>query len=681
MPFTPISWPVESTLQLCRVPWDGNYRDCVRFPSEAARTAYFAGLISESVKLDKMTFLKPGEPIMVNVPYSRAYTMNYCVVKNPELPVPGEVTPPTLYYFVTSVAYVAPNTTALTVELDVWQTYIFGVHFGRCFLEQGHWAIQKCGKMRDSSAYGSKILDAAKLREYATIAESLDIGNEYLIAYQQMHPIYREDAESVDSPWFIILAATTDLSANWGTMDAPSIKAAFPTDSDGLPGAIAYWAVDGNQASAVFQQLQNAPWVSKGILSVTLFPKDAITRLPSTPSSIGTIPAYRLTSIATDNGASLFYEDIHDIINEQLPERYRGLLKFHTFPYSVVELSNHEGTPTLLKPELCVGSRQWFRRLVAFPQPFTRIMVYPAIYGLSVDAETETVHEFRRPNNTPSYLTGYIGAGLDNAVYFNDFPQFSLTNDGYLNYMASTRNTRAYQYEAAGWSQSKASAYYNNTLTNELASLDTAQENKNIQNVQDAANMAIGAVGAIADMNYGGAVAGLVGGGVNLVGGNLQFMNNQELQRGIANNNALTAEFAARGDYQIAISGINAAVQDAALTPPSVVGQMGGNGFNAKNGLFNVEFRVKMPDAAHIVAVGEYWLRYGYACRRFMQPPQNLQCMDHATYWKTKECYLDSAQADEGAKQVIRGIMEKGVTVYNDPSDIGRLDFADNKPL
>ena len=679
MPFTPISWPISSTLQLCRVPWDGNYRDCVRFQSEAARTAYFNGLSGESVKLDKMTFLKPGEPIMVNVPYSRAYTMNYCVVKNPELPVPGEVTPPTLYYFVTSVAYVAPNTTALTVELDVWQTYIFGVHFGRCFLERGHYAARMAYRYTLSYRNGEVVgRSPYSLKEYATIAESLDIGNEYRVTKQTWHSF----ENGTDAPWIAIFAATTDLSANWGTMDAPSLRTADGGDYDGLIGGIDYWAVDGADAPRLFRALRNAPWVSKGILSVTLFPKMAFHSINIDGSTtIGGVPARRMDGIIDVSSTSFFSETPMDDIMESLPARYSWLVKFATFPYSVIELTGYSGNNVLYKPEMFTNQPAWFNMASTFPAPFTRINVYPANYGegaLNEVIQERDYHDSANRKRTRLYLHGN---GFDNSLVFSDFPQFALTNDAYISYMASTRNTRAYQYETAGWSQSKASAYYNNTLTNELASLDTAQQNKDIQNVQDAANMAVGAIGAIADMNYGGAVAGLVSGGVNLVGGNMQFQNNQALQRGIASNNASVAEFAARGDYQNAISGINAAVQDAALLPPSVIGQQGGNGFNVANGLYGVEYRVKMPDDAHIREIGEYWLRYGYAYNAFMQPLQNLQYMSRATYWKVKECYLDSAQADEGAKQVIRGIMEKGVTVYNDPSDIGRLDFADNRPL
>lgn len=673
MPFTPISWPVESTLQLCSVPWDGNYRDCVRFPSEAARTAYFNGLAGESVKLDKMTFLKPGEPIMVNVPYSRAYTMNYCVVKNPELPVPGEVTPPTLYYFVTSVAYVAPNTTALTVELDVWQTYIFGVHFGRCFLERGHWAAARGFYY---ARYSSGEFAPSGLQAYSTVAESLDIGSEYRIVKQEWHTL--EDGSS--NPWAIIIATTTDLTANWGTMDAPSLSTAQGGDYDGVVGGMSYFAVDGADADRLFRDLRNAPWVSKGILSVTLYPKRSLPEW-HLDATIGTVRCMTLHNQINTPSTTFFKETPMGDIMDRLPDRYGWLVKFATYPYSVIELTAYNGANVLYKPELFDHPTVWFNLAGTFPAPFTRVCVYPDFYGRATVSEVSQERTYHDSANRQRNRLTMQGNGFDSALWISDFPQFPLTNDSYINYMASTINTRLYQYNSAGWGLAKSNTYADLALSNTQASLDTAQRNKDIQNVQDAANMAVGAIGAIADMNYGGAVAGLVSGGVNLVGGNMQFQNNQALQQGIATANYETAQYANQGDYENAIAAINAAVQDAALMPPSVVGQQGGNGFNIANGLFGVEYRLKMPDESHIREVGEYWLRYGYAFNAFMQPPQNLRSMTNATYWKVKECYLDSAQADEGAKQVIRGIMEKGVTVYNDPADIGRLDFADNKPL
>jgi hypothetical protein len=55
--------------------------------------------------------------------------------------------------------------------------------------------------------------------------------------------------------------------------------------------------------------------------------------------------------------------------------------------------------------------------------------------------------------------------------------------------------------------------------------------------------------------------------------------------------------------------------------------------------------------------------------------------MSKFTYWKLTETYITAATIPESFKQVIRGIFEKGVTVWADPSYIGNTDLADNAIL
>ena len=75
MPFSPIEWPTDSQVMLCKVPWDASYKDVVYIVSHNARNDYFRGVAqdSESVKIKHMTYLKPREPGTVNVPYSTSY--------------------------------------------------------------------------------------------------------------------------------------------------------------------------------------------------------------------------------------------------------------------------------------------------------------------------------------------------------------------------------------------------------------------------------------------------------------------------------------------------------------------------------------------------------------------------------------------------------------------------------
>ena len=82
---TPFSWAIQSRVTLCRVAWDDSYKDVVSFESPEKRTEYFDSLKSESIVLDNYTYLKPNEPINIDVPFHKAYTFNYLIVDNPKL--------------------------------------------------------------------------------------------------------------------------------------------------------------------------------------------------------------------------------------------------------------------------------------------------------------------------------------------------------------------------------------------------------------------------------------------------------------------------------------------------------------------------------------------------------------------------------------------------------------------
>jgi hypothetical protein len=45
------------------------------------------------------------------------------------------------------------------------------------------------------------------------------------------------------------------------------------------------------------------------------------------------------------------------------------------------------------------------------------------------------------------------------------------------------------------------------------------------------------------------------------------------------------------------------------------------------------------------------------------------------------ETYISQGNMPESVKKVIRGIFEKGVTVWADPKDIGVVDMGSNMPL
>lgn len=671
--FTPVTWPTASRVTFYKVPWDAAYKDVVRFASAEERDAYFDGLASDSIELDKLTYLKPNQPIKIPIPYSKAYTYNYCVVENPTLPVPGEVTPPVLYYFVTSVAFTAPNTSYMELQLDVFQTYHFNVCFGRSFVERGHVAMQ--AELNTVTDRGGTV-EPWVLRRYLTAAESLDIGGEYLVCDTQHNDVSYKDGSGDDGYWGIIMS-TVDLESDWGSITDPNLKTATGQIADGIAGGCNVYMVSSSALVSLMNVLKDSSWVSKGIISITLFPKRLLS--PGDAVSIGGVDGYKLG----DSQTNVLFANINGTANRIMSGialRYRNLHKFLTYPYSVIELNNYNGSPVLLKPDLMNTDDMTLEAKACAVPPFIRLGIYPWNYGAS-ESNAPFHYMYQNMDGNNHDATIFMGAFLDVAVWFSDWPQLSIVNDAYISYLASNARTLLYNYNTAGWTLSKQQRATDLTYDQTMATLANNQNNQDLKNIAGVAHTAMNGVSALAGGNALGALTGTLGSGIDLVAGNMQFQNNQDLAYGIASQNASLARFTAKGDYENAISGMVAAVQDASLLAPSVVGQSGGDGFALKNGLIGVTTKYKTVDACHQHIIGEYWLRYGYAVREFMPIPQNLKCMTKFTYWKMSETYLTCANADEGAKDVIRGIFEKGVTVWSNPADIGNIDLADNEPL
>jgi hypothetical protein len=305
-----------------------------------------------------------------------------------------------------------------------------------------------------------------------------------------------------------------------------------------------------------------------------------------------------------------------------------------------------------------------------------RLALFPYKYG---SAYAYDDNEYRWADligiNKNKFDHGY---NIDTAIWFDNFPQFSITNDNYLLYLAGTVHTREYNYQAAGWQQSKS----NMQLKREYSNFGMRQANQ-VQNFQLQKAMSIasggaGAVGALLGGNIAGAIGGAIGTVMNVWGSSQQFQNNLITEGTINNENFNLANQIIEGDYQNAIAGINATVQDAALIQPSQSGANSGNGFNIANGYFGYDIRYKTPNRRYLFILSNYWGRYGYAYHETIKPPKNLKCMKYFTYWKMKDTYITSAKADEGSKNILRAIFERGVTVWNNPGEIGQISPLDN---
>lgn len=696
--FNYASWNESTTLKLCNVPWNNDYRDIVKFPNRAALNAYIDALPSDEPNMTA-TYAKPEQPVTLDVPFNRALRYNYLRARNAAQPtvIGGEDIARDFYYFVTSVTYVAPNTTRLTLQLDAWQTFGFEATFGNCYIDRGHIGIANVNAF---SNYG---------RDFLTVPEGLETGGEYRVSYANYTDVMSYDKD-------VLVVSSVNLNADPGTVDDPKLQSATGGYFQNIPSGAGVYIFTTHAFVNFMDYFKEKPWITEGIISATLIPKmtryfpDFVykTRTLENPSG-GT----QIDSSVNTSNRHVFHNlatNWRNRVSTTIPARYRHLTKFLTFPYLAIELTMSQGTPVILKPESwkTVHARVW-ERYVLTP-PGQRISIHPINYNSDTETDAEAT------------LGSYTEWGdlLDVSTQMSNFPTIPIVNDGAISYLASNANSLVYQNQAASWAQQRAlrgneTSYDQSSrgmeTTNELASIgrntDSAMTGLTNQTAQQQAmlNAATGVVGGAAGglvagpggaavgavTGAGGAVAGLIGTGIQTSANNqaLALRNAQSQQATgaqlgqagyVRDTNRNLADWAARGDYENTIAGLNARTQDAMLTQPSISGQMGGEAGNVIWNTAGVMIKFKLIDNAAIRTVGEYWLRYGYAVRMFAKLPASLMVMSKFTYWKLSETYVQG-NMPEPFKQAIRGIFEKGVTVWANPADIGNIDIADNTPL
>lgn len=682
-------WTAGTTVMLANVPWNSDYRDIVRFDNmQTGLNAYLENQAGATVTIPNMTYAKPGLPVRINIPFNAAYKYNYLRAVNPAQPISGDESR-SFYYFINDVRYVAPNTTELILQLDVFQTFAYSMVFGNCYIERGHIGI---ANQNAFSGYG---------RDYLTVPEGLDVGGEYRVQKRWTDKMgtARKSIQPFEGSYTVMVVSTTKLEGDHGTVAAPVLNSARGSMMENLPNGAEIYTFSELNFQLFMDEFSDKPWVTQGIISITVIPNGF--ELQGTPVDLSGISATKMTSGDIGHRYSVLENNWRDNISLG---RYANLKKFLTFPYTVVEVTTYNGTPIVLKPESWQTPHIELHSLGHFAPPNPRVVIVPYRYNAG-DAPAE--------NDAYGELVNDGAEFLDMSTGIFNFPTFALVNNGYISYMAANANSIAFQHQSADWSQQRALAGNATSYDQATQGIATSQElnrlgvnaginQAEIQN-QTAVLQALRGAGAglVGGASMGpagiagaglGALSNAVGTAVDInarnqsvtVSTNLANAQNRAQtgnQGYVRDTNRDLADWAARGDYANAIASINAKVQDAKLTQPTTAGQVGGDAFNLAVHRWGTDVKVKMLSPAAMRAVGEYWLRYGYAVNQFGRLPGDLAVMSKFTYWKLRETYISSGPCPEQFKQTVRGIFEKGVTVWKNPNDIGNIDIADNTPL
>ena len=119
---------------------------------------------------------------------------------------------------------------------------------------------------------------------------------------------------------------------------------------------------------------------------------------------------------------------------------------------------------------------------------------------------------------------------------------------------------------------------------------------------------------------------------------------------------------------------------DARNMAPIKYGAITGNPDADYNRTRGVQIKVKTQSDSAIRQAGDIFARYGYALNQIWDAHSSgLTLMNHFTYWKAAEIWIDDSDASNNkAIGLIEDMFLRGVTVWSDPTKIGKVNVYTN---
>lgn len=712
------AWNVGTEIDFFSVPWDNSYKDIVLFGKKNSKYKTIDSYLNTRQREHVTTkaYIDVNKPIRLDIGIGYAQFDNYLRVQSPAQPGINDI-PRTFYYFITDCRRIAPNTTEFIVQLDVWNTYGKWVSLNNAYVERGH-VLMADKKRNDDNG-----------RTYLMEPEGLNLGTDLVT---RSGSLYDFGGTGMD----IIVVSTIDLTKDYGKETDAHINMATGTTSQQLYNGVSIYAMDSSVWKAVAAYLSPYPWIMQGIVAIQSVPHSLINYAKlskvkfntNATGPVGTLTGDIYTLNNTDNGSGINSQNPIKLMGgwrTQLRNALSSYAKFDkllTSPFCQIEITTYNGSPLILNPECWNDPDGTVMQMAQVTPPGSRVVFVPQGYN----------RQFYGDNTKPDPIWS---DWLNQQTGIYNWPTFMMANDGARLAYANNARTIAWEYHSADWGQQKALA--GNQLgfdqtSNSIAmmgqqnsvAVNARNQATGISNNLAAQNNAIGntaAIGHTALNGIGGIIGGAAGGGAagaasGLMSGVLGagntainvMANNATTSAGIAAANAQTnvsnsaanastaisqagatyvrdtnkqyADYSARGDYANTIASINAKVQQLQMVPPSVVGQQGGETFNRATWKWAVTMKVKTVTNGVLKTICDIWSRYGYAIDRYIYNlDQKLSVMSNFTYWKCSEVYATPNNwCPWNYINTIRGIFEKGVTVWNNPDKIGNVSVYDN---
>lgn len=711
-------WNKNTKLYMRHVPanWSSDYEHVVKFDTEQQKKEYLH--TGNPVVLETEFRINHDGTIRLPIPYDNVINFNYITAVYPDAPVSyynHNTARQEYYYFIEDATYIAPNTTELRLELDIWTTYIDDIDVNAMLLERGHLP------MTYSSV--SDYLNNPLNNSMGLLTEDVRFG--------QIAKINKDNEWNLYSDATFYVVATT---AN------PKI---FIKETTTHNGGQAYKYSDNLFYFGVYE----TDWPS--------FCTNIMATCPAFLQTIQGIIAIPTSMIASASSAFIFggvncYEVFtwnlsmhYDLSKDDFgyDSKYSWITKLYTYPYAAIEIIDWNGETKLIKiEELYTGSvilqnmgnlniinptqtivlldvngntkSQKINWHINFPHtgvninPFFKYMFeteYPRLQRTNeinlqksiadqnahlsrdfVDIDiknmsdnNDEINRYDRVMNKANTLNNWHGAVLN-----------ELNADMAAKYAGFSTASNALQNSIGG------AFGPDGSLTAGMNALSFSISNLQTQNQHDDAIKMI-QIGLNQTTDVNRAIHGLPEDGVNYpinagnydislsLGGLTESLNkihndnifdinsNTDRVKAIMNlNNSLDVN---SREEKMAKAGIQNAINQSKMNNNVTYGGNSDTSLYEANKM-KMKYHVIRLSDDNVKKTGDYFLRYGYSYDGWIDFNNQWKVMTKFTYWKVREVLFNSNQINNKVTKLFKAILERGVTVWNSPTDLNSAD-------
>ena len=642
------------------VPFSNNYKNVIQFNDKTSQENYFKSL--PNILADDFKYVRNNG--IIKVPYYRDEILeyNYLMFKNKAY---GDKY---FYAFITNISYINPNTSAISFELDVFQTWFMDAQFKPSYVEREH-----CQRWNSD---GTPVIN--------TIPEGLDYGSEYV--YKGHTRLY--DKTNNNKVKWLVIASTIDEEDLIGTY--PEFQYCF--SSQALCNNIVFIV------APLFEYGVADNWTLNG---------------RALPSATEILRAFRY-------GSNLVKKAVSCYVTDYLPCWYTVTSVSGTLAVSSQEINiykaeygrevngNITNITSIDLPIMSIPSdddtqnETWSFELIDDKYKYlkngiteSKLLMYPYSYNLLTDLQGDEFiikNEYNQgkniavdircalgvSNNVAYTIQGYLNSnGIGNELYLRNgiinknTNRLAIVDDYAAAYAQGNMNTIEQNINAT-----KQQTSLNNRIAQNTANTNTA-----ITDTRNRANMLNAGIGAV-----GGTIEGAILGGPLALAGAVQGLSNaaQTTVSNMANsrvteleNQNMLTNTALRGELanQQAVAGAMAKVQDAKATADNVTLQGGDTYFNYGYENLGVKLISYQITPEYIDLLQDYFGKYGYKVHKVKIP--NIHTRQNWNYIQTVGANIVGNIPQmfiEGLEQ----LFNQGITIWH-TTDVGNYNLPNNE--